>query len=137
MSISDCACRIRTAIAASVLAVVCLDAGAAGRGEVIPESFTFRYDRGELRSATGAAKVYLRLTREARRACRAVGPGPQIGRATMRRECEAALIDKVVSASGVATLAGRHADTSHFRLARELGVEPEGEVRRIALRAGN
>jgi UrcA family protein len=118
MSILNCACHMRSALAVTLLAFTCLGASAADQGQLVPESFSFRFDRTQLATPAGTDKVYGQLTRDARRACRVIDGGREIWRARVRRECEADLIDKVVAEVKAPELLARHQGTVHFRLAR-------------------
>ena len=118
MSISHCAYGARSALAATLLAFTCFGAGAAEYEQVVPESFTFRFDRTELATPAGADKVYGELTRDARRACRVIDGVTGVWRGRLRRECEADLIDKVVIEAAAPELVARHRGTVHFKLAR-------------------
>lgn len=117
MSIPHCGYRIRSVLVATLLTLGSFGASAT-QDTVVPESFTFRFDRGELSSPAGVDKVYGQLVRDARRACREIGPGREIWRARMRRECEADLIDRVVARVAAPQLVARHQGTDYFRVAR-------------------
>jgi UrcA family protein len=118
MSIPYSGYRIRSALAATLLALGCVGASATEKATVVPERFTFRFDRGELSRPAGVDKVYGQLVRDARRACREIGPGRELWRVRMRRECEADLIDKVVATVAAPQLVARHQGTDYFRVAR-------------------
>ena len=89
----------------------------------------------EFATAAGVDKLYSRLTRDARSACRELGGGNELWWQKAHRACQAGLIDKVVTEIGKPGLLARHEKTSYFRLARR--IEGEQKVQQTAQRAGN
>jgi UrcA family protein len=119
MSFQNCGYRIiSSALAATLFTLGSFGASAADLAKADPASFTFRFVRGELSSPAGADRAYNQLVRDARRACREIGPGRELWRARLRRECEADLIDKVVAKVAAPQLVARHQGTGYFRVAR-------------------
>ena len=107
-------------LATLVTLAVCLSASTTGAGEVVPASFTFQVAPADLATASGTEKVYGRLVKHARNACKTFGPGREFWRTELREACQADLIDKVVVRIGRSELSARHRSSGYFNLAREL-----------------
>jgi UrcA family protein len=120
MSVFNRTHRIRSIVAAALIAAACTGASAAADDAVVPAEFTFRFERAALGTPAGADAAYVRLVRSARRACRPIGGGRELWRDKLRRECAAGLIDKVVAKIASPRLTARHHGTAHYELAREL-----------------
>ena len=127
--------RARTVLAAVIVSAACVVASAGEDEKIVPEKFTFRFAQDEFATAAGVDKLYGRLTREARSACRELGGGNELWWQKAHRECQAGLIDKVVAEIGKTGLMARHEKSSYFRLARR--IEGAQEVQQTARRAGN
>ena len=84
----------------------------AAHAEQPVEQFTFAYalDRSQLATEAGAETAYRDLTGRARAACAISGAK---GLGAVDTACAADLVEKVVAASGSATLEARHAGASY------------------------
>jgi UrcA family protein len=117
---SNSCSRSNPFLATLVTLAICLSASTTGAGEIVPASFTFQFAPADLSTASGTERVYSRLVKHARNACKAFGPGREFWRTELREACQADLIDKVVVRIGQPELSARHRSSAYFNLAREL-----------------